>query len=255
MTWSVARRIGFRFLFAYLTLYTTSLLGLSNWVVPWIGARALGMTVQPRMNGSGDTSFHWVQAFCVLTFAVAVTPIWSALDRARPHYCKLHSYLRVWLRYGLGVALIGYGMAKVIQAQFPHPGVDRLTRTFGEASPMGLLWTFMGFSAGYNLFAELAELVPGVLLFFRRTALLGSLLAAATMANVVALNFFYDVPVKIFSTHLLLIAIVMPRPTCRGWRVYSCSTSPLRQPTSAPPSPGRVGFLAGSSSRRRCLHC
>ncbi len=193
MTWSLPRRIGFRFLFAYLALYTTALLGLSKWVVPWMGVRALGMDVKPPMsvNGSGDTSYHWVQAFCVLAFAILATAIWSVLDRTRPHYRKLHLGLRAWLRYGLGVALIGYGMAKIIQTQFPHPGPAQLTRTFGEASPMGLLWTFMGYSAGYNLFAGLAEAIPGLLLFFRRTTLLGALLGGAALFNVVALNFFF----------------------------------------------------------------
>jgi hypothetical protein len=214
MSWSLPQRIGFRFLFAYLMAYTTQLFGLSRRVVPWTGAHALGLNVQApvEMGGSGDKLFDWVQAFCVLAFALAATAVWSALDRKRPHYRTLHAWLRPWLRYGLGIALIGYGMAKIIQTQFPHPSPWMLDKTFGAASPMGLLWTFMGFSAGYNLFAGLAEAVPGLLLFYRRTALLGALLAAAVMANIVALNFFYDVPVKIFSIHLLLIAAVIAAP-------------------------------------------
>ena len=210
--WTLPQRTGFRFLFAYLALYTTALGGLSGWVVPWMGAHVLGMAVKPAMNGSGDTLFDWVRAFCVLVLAILATLVWSFLDRTRPHYRALHGYLRAWLRYGLGTALIVYGMAKVIQSQFPHPSADRLVQTYGESSPMGLLWTFMGFSAGYNLFAGLAETVPGVLLFFRRTSLLGALLGAAALANVVALNFSFDVPVKIFSTHLLLIALVIAAP-------------------------------------------
>lgn len=204
MNWSLPLRIGFRFLFAYLMAYTTALFGLSKWVVPWMGRHALGLKVEPLVGGggSGDRLFHWVQAFCVLAFAIGAAAVWSAFDRHRPHYRTLHAWLRPWLRYGLGVALIGYGMAKIIQTQFPHPSPMRLDRTFGASSPMGLLWTFMGFSAGYNLFAGLAEAIPGLLLFFRRTALLGALLAAAVMANVVALNFFYDVPVKIFCNCL-----------------------------------------------------
>jgi hypothetical protein len=85
-------------------------------------------------------------------------------------------------------------------------------RTYGESSPMGLLWTFMGVSPAYQMFAGLAEIVPGLLLLFRRTALLGALLAMATMGNVVALNFCYDVPVKLYSSHLLVASLVILGP-------------------------------------------
>lgn len=213
MQWGHLHRFGFRFLFAYLALYTTNLFGLSRWIVPWFSSLTTGQTLNPwEMNGSGDMLFHWLQALCTLVGAALTAIIWSAADHRRPHYRTLHAWLHTWLRYCLGLTLIGYGMGKIIQTQFPHPDPYSLSRTYGESSPMGLLWTFMGFSAGYNFFTGLAEVVPGVLLFFRRTALLGALLAAAVMTNIVALNFFYDVPVKLFSTHLLLISLVIAAP-------------------------------------------
>jgi hypothetical protein len=92
-------------------------------------------------------------------------------------------------------------------SQFPPPGVERLLQPYGESSPMGLLWTFMGASKAYTLFAGLSEYLGGALLMFRRTATLGALLTAGVMTHVVVLNFCYDVPVKLFSAHLLLMAI------------------------------------------------
>jgi len=74
---------------------------------------------------------------------------------------------------------------------------------------MRLLWTLMGTSAAYEFFAGLAEAVPALLLLFRRTATLGALLGAGAMLNVVLLNFSFDVPVKIYSTTLFLIAVVI----------------------------------------------
>jgi hypothetical protein len=64
---------------------------------------------------------------------------------------------------------------------------------------MGLLWTFMGASAAYTIFTGLGELVGGLLLTTRRTALAGALVSAAVMTHVAVLNFCYDVPVKLFS--------------------------------------------------------
>jgi hypothetical protein len=55
----------------------------------------------------------------------------------------------------------------------------------------------------------LGEVLAGVLLVWRRTATLGALIAAGVMANVVMLNFCYDVPVKLMSSHLLVCALLI----------------------------------------------
>jgi hypothetical protein len=80
---------------------------------------------------------------------------------------------------------------------------------------MGILWTFMGASTTYNVFSGLAEMIGGVLLAFRRTALLGALVGFSVMLNVVALNVFYDVPVKLYSGHLLAMAVFLILPDLR----------------------------------------
>jgi hypothetical protein len=100
----------------------------------------------------------------------------------------------------------------VIKSQFPNPSLDRLVQPFGDASPMGLLWTFMGASASYNVFSGAGEMLGGLLLTARRTTLLGALVSAGVLSNVVMLNFSYDVPVKLFSTHLLLMALFLAAP-------------------------------------------
>jgi hypothetical protein len=74
---------------------------------------------------------------------------------------------------------------------------------------MGLVWTFMGVSPVYQMLSGAAEVAAGVLLFWRRTRLLGATLAAIVMTNVVMLNYLYDVPVKLFSSHLLLAAVAL----------------------------------------------
>jgi hypothetical protein len=105
--------------------------------------------------------------------------------------------------------MIIYGAMKVIKVQFYGPTLDRLYQPFGDASPMGLLWTFMAASEGYNVFTGLGEILGGVLLTTRRTTSLGALVCIAVMTHVVALNFCYDVAVKLFSLHLLGMAIFL----------------------------------------------
>jgi len=231
-SWSLARRIGFRFVFAYLVLYNLPFpIGglpltdpVRNWydklwhaVVPWFAAHALHLAspITIFSNGSGDTTYDYVLVLIFVILAAVATVIWSLLDRRATSYPRLAFGLRVYVRYVLAFALLSYGAFKVIQTQFPYPALDRLVEPFGEFSPMGVVWSWMGISYAYNLFAGLAEMTSGLLLFFRRTVMLGSLLAIAVMSNVVIINFAFDVPVKLYSCHLLLMAIFLVAPDAR----------------------------------------
>ena len=187
---------------------------LWNWFVPWAG-KLLGVDTTYRFNGSGDTTFHYVQVLCFVLLALTATLVWSLADYKRTHYHRLYLGLRVLVRLSLGIALIGYGAAKVIPSQFPPLALHRLVQPFGDASPMGLLWSFMGASAPYTIFSGAAEMLAGLLLFFPRTTTLGALVSIGVMSHVVVLNFCYDVPVKLFSLHLLALAIFLAAPDAR----------------------------------------
>jgi hypothetical protein len=70
----------------------------------------------------------------------------------------------------------------------------------------------MAASVPYTFFGGFMEALGGVLLFWRRTTTLGALIAIAVMSNVVMLNFCYDVPVKLYSAHILLMAAFLVLP-------------------------------------------
>jgi hypothetical protein len=80
---------------------------------------------------------------------------------------------------------------------------------------MGFMWTFMGTSRAYEMFAGAAELLAAVLLVARRTTLLGLLMTIGVMSNVVALNLSFDVSVKVYAAHLLLMALFLAAPDAR----------------------------------------
>jgi hypothetical protein len=232
LSWSTGTKIAFRFFFIYFVLYALPFpLGWvaftdfvwefynNLWLAPvaWTGKNILHLnyeiTVLP--NGSGDTTYNYVQVFLFALIAFTGTVIWSILDRNRPHYERLLYWFIIFLRYYLGIVLLGYGFVKVIKTQFPFPSIRTLLKPYGESTPMNLLWTFMGYSKGYNIFTGLGEITAGLLLFFKRTKVIGALMAIAVMSNVVVLNFAYDVPVKLFSSHLLFIAILLLIPDIR----------------------------------------
>jgi len=228
--WSFIKRISFRFVFAYLLLYNLPFpinvlpggyfLGLPwtwlwNAVVPWAGKVVFGVDITVFPNGSGDTTYNYVQIFCFFVLALFAALLWSLLDRKRGDYRVLHRWLHAHVRFVLALTMFSYGLAKVFMTQFGPPSPDKLLSTYGESSPMGLLWTFMGASTAYCVFTGLAECVSGILLTMRRTTLIGALLCMAVMTHVVMLNFCYDVPVKLYSSHLLAMAGFLVIPDIR----------------------------------------
>ncbi len=52
-------------------------------------------------------------------------------------------------------------------------------------------------------------MLGGVLLIPRRTQTLGSFIVIGVMTQVAVMNFCYDIPVKLFSVHLVLMALVI----------------------------------------------
>lgn len=221
--WPAAARASFRFAFVYLGLYTltemTMLFSQDTiapadrlWLPParWFAAHLLGLRTELRPNGgSGDTTFNYVQLLLLVIVAALAAAVWSIVDRRRGDYARLLEGSRLWLRYFLLCTMLSYGLAKIIPLQFPAPSPSRLLEPYGRSSPMGILWAFMGASGPYTRFAGAAELLGGVLIAFRRTALAGALVAAAVMTNVAMLNLCYDVCVKLFSVHVVLVAVLL----------------------------------------------
>jgi hypothetical protein len=218
-SWSPATRLAFRFVFSYLALYWLALFTGSLWVrlVAWTGVHLFGLShnLKAVMTGSGDSAYDYVLTFCVLMWALCATAVWSWLDRRRTNYEGLQLWFRSSLRMLLGATLAAYGAVKIIQAQMPPPTPSTLLETYGQSSPMHLLWTFMGASPAYNAFTGSVEMLAALLLFIPGLTALGALLATAAMTNVFVLNMCYDVPVKLFSFNLLFMAAVLGAPDAR----------------------------------------
>jgi hypothetical protein len=229
--WNV-NTLTFRFIFIYFLLYIVPFpldqIPFTGIVWQWLSVSAFnaadavykelqGAEYTPLVmpGGSGDTTYNYIQVLAFVVIAFFITLIWSAINRKRTTDDKLFDWLTVLVRYYLAFTMINYGMFKIFKTQFPTPFGEWLMQSYGESSPMRLLWTFMGFSTAYNIFIGLGEFFGGFLLLFRRTRLLGALIVIAVMSNVVMLNFTYDVPVKLFSTHLLLMAIYLTLPDIR----------------------------------------
>src|SRR5262249_28791602 len=60
-------------------------------------------------------------------------------------------------------------------------------------------------------------------------------ITAALMTNVFALNMFYDVPVKLYSFHLLVTSLVIAAPDLGGLFRFMVLQKPISPPTPAGP--------------------
>lgn len=233
--WSLPQRVLFRFVCSYFVLYALpergriSIFNSIPWlgllfqpytalwhrICPWVGSHFFHLSGRPityTFTGSGDTTLDYIQELLFVLVALAATLLWSVLDGKRPDYRRLQVWLRLLVRYTLALTLFGYGFAKIFPLQFPPPGLQKLIEPYGDFSPMGSLWWFMGASTPYVMFAGAAETFSGLLLLFRRTTTLGALSAFAVLLNVSVLNYCYDVPVKLYSTNLVFMAVYLAAP-------------------------------------------
>lgn len=172
----------------------------------WFGQNILGLDFIKQTNtGSGDTVFDFVKLTFVLLLSFILTIIFLFTKSVVKE--KVVSISIIYARFFLSYMLLSYGFIKFGDGQFGMPSLFRLDQSVGEMSPMGMLWTFMGSSPAYSAFAGICQATAGFLLLFRRTSVLGALVAFGVMTNVMVLNFCYDVPVKLFSSNLALMAL------------------------------------------------
>lgn len=224
--WRLATRIAFRFCFVYFGLYI--LLTQMNFipfipplqplppvkpVVFWVIKNVFhdDRTLQV-MGGSGDKMFDYVFVLCLFVFSVLVTLLWSALDRRRTNYARLNKWFRVYIRFGLATTMLSYGMAKAIPLQMSAPSLTRLLEPYGNFSPMGVLWASIGASFSYERLVGCMELLAAALLFIPQTVVLGGVVSLVDSIQIFSLNMTYDVPVKLFSFHLILLSLVLLAP-------------------------------------------
>lgn len=243
--WPMAKRIAFRFAFVFWILFDNGL-GLVLWVWPWLDRhvstwldwpverltlwtgvyvfRLTGEASVRHPTGSGDTALGWIGVLCAVVVSLAVCAVWSAVSEPRGRrreYNTLYAWLRLVMRFALAATLFSYGFEKVFPLQMPPPSATTLAETYGASSPMKLAWTFLGASWQYRIFAGLSEVIPGVLLCFRRTSTLGAMGAAAVMLNIFMMNIGYDIPVKLYSLELLLMALFLLLPDALPlWRFF-----------------------------------
>jgi hypothetical protein len=231
--WTPARRVAFRFGVAYLTLFclVTQISGSlipNPWVryrdlgrlwplreiTHWVGRTVFGIDVPLDDVSGGETLFFWVQWSWIIAAAGVAALVWSWMARRRD-YASWLPWCTLAVRVALAASMIEYGMTKVIPTQFPAPPLTVLVTPAGDMTLSALLWTTIGSAPAYQIVTGCLEVLAGVLLLLPRTVTLGALLALASLTQVLLLNLTFDIGVKLVTTHLLVLALILLVPTAR----------------------------------------
>jgi hypothetical protein len=207
---------------------------------PWMAASLFhlsGIAVTPHPTDSRDTALGWITILLVIFVAILGTALWEILHRGRPNNAAASVWVRYLLRLALGFIMLRYGIFKIFPLQMSHPSLAVLNEPLGQSSPMTLLWTLIGLSPAYQIASGVLEAACGLLLFFRRTALIGALLGIVVVTNVVLLNFCFDVPVKLGALLILFALFVLAWPDLRTMYGFF-----VRQTSSRLESPWRPAW-------------
>jgi uncharacterized membrane protein YphA (DoxX/SURF4 family) len=231
--WSVATRTAFRFCVCYLLPFGVAGLfmfaefmflmsksafwnfdRIDPWraALPWICAHIFRIHRKLTIYPDADYLSGYLQHLVELILALAATIVWSILDRKRSDYRRLYAWFAIFLRFSLAIVLFSYGFDKVFPMQFGLLTSGRLSQQVGGLDIFNMLWIFMASSHPYTIISGAMEVVAGLLLLIPRLEMLGALLAVPVLTNVFLLNMDYGVPVKIVSSHLLLVALFLAAP-------------------------------------------
>ncbi|HWA34917.1 MAG TPA: hypothetical protein VG737_12335 [Cyclobacteriaceae bacterium] len=203
---------------------TTSTKSLTTEVLPTaISFAAVGAAVSVLFQVRGGTCGDYPQHFQVFYIGVVAGLLIGAtfgFMANREQLAMARSINTDLIRYFLACVLLFYGIVKVMATQFPHMMANMDAR-FIELNPMRVAWTFFGYSRGYQMFLGWGEMLPAILLLFRRTTLLGAIVAAIVMLNVFFINVFFEVCLKLNSgLYFGLAMFLVLQQTGRLWKFF-----------------------------------
>ena len=190
----------------------------AQWVqaiaAPWLRGVLIplfGVAVSnPSLSSDAVSLYLWLLSLLLLAILVvgfaSLRTQWAAiLD-------KSIGIIRTGLYYFLALMLVKYGFDKLFKGQFYLPEPNTLFTPLGQLDKDILYWSTMGSSYGYNLFLGACELIAGAMLLWRKTRVAGLLMSAILLFNIAAVNFCFDISVKLYACFLLTVALLLLGP-------------------------------------------
>lgn len=89
----------------------------------------------------------------------------------------------------VSISMMMYGIGKIMQ----FPMTTDITKKVSDLSGQELMWAFYGYSKSFPIILGILETVGGVLLLFRKTRLLATILLTTIIVNVILQDIIYNV--------------------------------------------------------------
>ena len=174
----------------------------------WIGKTIFHLSEGHIFTPISDSTGMYLLFLLLSLTSCLLGIIWTRIS-PQIHIPKIHYLTIVLARYFLAFVLFHYGFAKLFKWQFFTPEPNTLFTPLGYLEKDILYWSTIGSSHNYNLFLGLSEILIASLLLFRKTYVFGSMLAFGILVNILAVNISYDISVKLFSSYLVLLSLLI----------------------------------------------
>lgn len=219
----MVHKIGIRFIILFVCLFSLTVplnyyylpdLGyytspLFKGVIKWFVNSVFGLQEPYTVELLSDSTGMYIHALIIAVISLIIAIPWTWLGKGENDFHKLWYFFKVFASYYLALQLFRYGFDKIFKTQFYLPEPNTLYTPLGYLSKDILYWSTIGSSYPYSAFAGIIEVIPAILLLFRRTRVIGAMIAFGVMVNVVMINFGFDISVKLFSLFLLFISFIL----------------------------------------------
>lgn len=216
--WTFLERVGFHFIFIYFFLQTVPL----DWkyyrdvlAIDWLHIQYRDIfyiaRYQPRFFDGPDTFANWAIIALIALFG---TTIWEFVTRKQSENrlfseAALVYWLRVILRYRLAVGILAYGFLKFFPIQAPIPSISNLNTAYGDFTAWKLFSLSLGVVPSYESFLGLVEIIGALLLLYRKTATIATLIILPFTGNIFISNLAYEGGEYVYSLYLISIALLL----------------------------------------------
>ena len=188
----------------------------------------LGVTVLIFMSntGCGDRPQDFQATGIALIVGLFAALVVSIMVKGGEVTAKMQYGMRIAIRFFLAYTFMTYGAAKVLDMQFASNLITLDSRII-DLAPMQVAWAFFGYTFTYQAIIGGSQIAAAVLLCFRRTTALGAILLLTVIGNIVMVNVFYDVCVKINSTIYLAMTLFVLLVDVRRLWAFFISNKPV----------------------------
>ena len=175
-------------------------------IIHFVAVKLFGLT-HNYQEITSDSSSLFILTFLLFGLSLTSAFIISFSKKWKKYEQKTLNLIFFIICYYIALQLFNYGIDKVFKAQFYLPEPNILYTPLGQLDKDILYWSTLGTSYLYNMILGSIEVVTALLLVIRKTRVIGLLMCCGVFINVIAVNFSFDISVKLYSSFLFIITL------------------------------------------------